>query len=206
MIKQIFYDWGGANTGLFYGINGLRGEFIDGVMVAGSALGDHGAFPLYMALVALFGLFNLAAKRRDGLLAFREQVLGWMLVLAVFSAAHVVDGLLVGWIKQALDFPRPPLALPPGTVNVVGTAEFHHSFPSGHASFAMVTAASLWPLLGGGGRWGLALYVLWVGLSRVNLGFHFPADVAAGFLFSLAVVWILRRLLLAILARVEARP
>ncbi len=206
MIKQIFYDWGGANTGLFYGINGLRGEFIDGVMVAGSALGDHSVFPLYMALVALFGLFNLAANRRDGLLAFREQALSWMLVLAVFSAAYVVDGLLVGWLKQALDFPRPPLALPPGTVNVVGTAEFHHSFPSGHASFAMVAAASLWPLLGRGGRWAAVFYVLWVVLSRVSLGFHFPADVMAGGLLSLAVVWILRGALRALLARAEARP
>jgi len=206
MIKHIFYDWGGANVWLFHGINDLRGGFLDGVMVAGSALGDHGNFPLYLALTALVGLFAVAANRRDGLLAFRAQALSWLLVLAVFSAAYVVDGLLVGWIKQALDFPRPPLALPPGTVNVVGTAEFHHSFPSGHASFAMVTAASLWPLLGWGGRWGLALYVLWVGLSRVSLGFHFPADVAAGFLLSLAVVWILRRLLRAFLARAEARP
>jgi membrane-associated phospholipid phosphatase len=30
--------------------------------------------------------------------------------------------------------------------------------------------------------------VLWVGISRVSLGAHFPADVLAGFLSSLAVV------------------
>jgi membrane-associated phospholipid phosphatase len=30
--------------------------------------------------------------------------------------------------------------------------------------------------------------VLWVGISRISLGAHFPADVMAGFLSSLAVV------------------
>jgi len=31
-------------------------------------------------------------------------------------------------------------------------------------------------------------FVLWVGLSRISLGAHFPADVLAGYLSSLAVV------------------
>jgi len=30
--------------------------------------------------------------------------------------------------------------------------------------------------------------VLWVGISRISLGAHFPADVVAGFLLSLIVV------------------
>jgi membrane-associated phospholipid phosphatase len=32
------------------------------------------------------------------------------------------------------------------------------------------------------------MFVLWVGVSRMSLGAHFPADVAAGFLSSLIVV------------------
>jgi signal peptidase II len=35
-----------------------------------------------------------------------------------------------------------------------------------------------------------ACFVLWVGLSRISLGAHFPADVMAGFLSSLAVVMV----------------
>jgi membrane-associated phospholipid phosphatase len=33
-----------------------------------------------------------------------------------------------------------------------------------------------------------AIFVLWVGISRLSLGAHFPADVMAGFLSSLAMV------------------
>ena len=52
----------------------------------------------------------------------------------------------------------------------------------------MLVAASLWPVLNR--RWRIAgvLFVLWVGVSRVSLGAHFPADVMAGFISSLAVV------------------
>jgi membrane-associated phospholipid phosphatase len=66
--------------------------------------------------------------------------------------------------------------------------EFHHSLPSGHASFAMLLTASLWPVLNRSWRVAGVVFVLWVGISRISLGAHFPADVIAGFLSSLAVV------------------
>jgi membrane-associated phospholipid phosphatase len=52
----------------------------------------------------------------------------------------------------------------------------------------MLVIASLWPVLNR--RWLIAgvCYVLWVGISRVSLGAHFPADVMAGYFSSLAVV------------------
>jgi membrane-associated phospholipid phosphatase len=109
-------------------------------------------------------------------------------VIAVFSFAYLFDGLLLGVLKPFLDFPRPPLALPPGTVHIVGVPEYHHSLPSGHSSFAMVVMASLWPILNRRWRVAGAFFVLWVGISRMSLGAHFPPDVMAGFLSSLAVV------------------
>ena len=62
------------------------------------------------------------------------------------------------------------------------------TLPSGHSSFAMLVTASLWPVLNGRWRVAGACFVLWVGISRMSLGAHFPADVLAGFLSSLAVV------------------
>ncbi len=73
-------------------------------------------------------------------------------------------------------------------MNIVGLPEYHHSLPSGHSSFAMLITASLWPVLNRSWRVAGVCFVLWVGISRVSLGAHFPADVMAGFLSSLAVV------------------
>ncbi len=184
-MKEIFYDWGGANVWLFHAINDIRFGLLDSLMQLGTALGDHNLFAPYFALLALVALLAVHNASHD---ALRPQAMRWMSVIAVFSVAYCLDGLLLGYLKPLLDFPRPPLALPPGTVNIVGTPEYHHSLPSGHSSFAMLVTASLWPVLGRKWRIAGVCFVLWVGVSRVSLGAHFPADVLAGFASSLAVV------------------
>lgn len=187
-MKEIFYDWGGANTWLFHAINDIRFAWFDNLMLLGTALGDHSFFALYFGLLTLLAL--IAVNKHDtGFPHYRVQVTRWMSAIAVFSLAYLLDGWLLGFIKPLLDFPRPPLALPPGSVHIVGMAEYHHSLPSGHSSFAMLVTASLWPVLNRKWRIAGVFFVLWVGFSRVSLGAHFPADVMAGFLSCLAVVW-----------------
>ncbi len=187
-MKEIIYDWGGINVTLFHAINDIHSGFIDSFMLLGTALGDHNNFPLYLALLVLTTLVMLVRMPVHDAATVQQQILRWMSVVAVFSVGYVVDGWLIGALKPMLDFPRPPLALPEGTLHIVGRAELHHSLPSGHASFAMLLVASLWPLFSRGWQVAGVFFVLWVGVSRISLGAHFPADVMAGFLLSLSVV------------------
>lgn len=179
-MKEILYDWGGANIWLFHAVNDVHYAYLDQFMLLGTKLGEHALFPFYIGIIALFALHDVAKDR--------QKTERWLTVITVFSIAYLLDGLLIGALKPLLDFPRPPLVLPPGTVHIVGIAEYHHSLPSGHSSFAMLCTASLWPVLNRYARMAGAFFVLWVGLSRISLGAHFPADVLAGFLSSLAVV------------------
>ncbi len=179
-MKAILYDWGGANIWLFHAINDVRNGFLDQFMLLGTRLGEHALFPFYMGLITLLALHEVAKDSRESQ--------RWLAVIAVFSIAYFLDGLLIGLLKPQLDFPRPPLALPPGAVHIIGMAEYHHSLPSGHSSFAMLCTASLWPVLSRYARIAGLFFVFWVGISRISLGAHFPADVLAGFLSSLAVV------------------
>ena len=186
-MKYFLYDWGGANEWLFHAINNVHGDLLDRLMLLGTALGDHGNFPIYLALVALMAISATGrGDRYDG-----ATTKLWLGVLAVFSIAYVADAALLVWLKPLLDFPRPPLALPGGVI-VVGTPEYHHSLPSGHSSFAMLVAASLWPVLGRVTKPLAVLFVAWVGLSRISQGAHFPADVVAGFISCLLVVLLVR--------------
>lgn len=186
-MKEILYDWGGANIWLFHTINDLRFAWLDKLMLLGTGLGDHSLFPFYLGLLTLSALI-VASKPVQDPEHYRVRVTGWIAVIAVFSLAYLFDGMLLGALKPLFDFPRPPLALPPGTVHIVGIPEYHHSLPSGHSSFAMLVTASLWPILNRSWRVAGAFFVLWVGISRVSLGAHFPADVIAGYLSSVAVV------------------
>lgn len=184
-VKAVLYDWGGFNVWLFHRINDIHGPLLDQCMLLGTALGDHALFPIY---IALLGTVAINGARSDP----RRLAMPWLLAMAVFALAYNLDGWLLSWVKPYLDFPRPPLALPLGSVHIVGIAEFHHSLPSGHASFAMLCAASAWPALGRLGRSVAALFVLWVGVSRISLGAHFPADILVGYVSSLFIVLVVR--------------
>lgn len=191
-MKEIFYDWGGANVWLFHAINDIRADWLDQFMLLGTYLGGHNLFSFYLVLLTLLALFVVNKPMQDSD-QYQTRVKRWMAVIAVFSLVYWLNGLLLGNLKPLLDFPRPPLALLPDTLHIIGSPEYHHSLPSGHASFAMMVVASLWPVLSQ--RWRLAgvFFVLWVGVSRISLGMHFPADVLAGYLSSLLVVLLVYR-------------
>ena len=198
-MKEILYDWGGFNVRLFHLVNDVRGAAVDHVMLLGTSLGGHGNFPLYLALAALAAAVAVGCARNERGVAAEL----WLGVLSVFAIAYLLDGWLLSWLKPMLDFPRPLLALPAGMVHVVGKPELYHSLPSGHSSFAMLVVASLWPVLRSWGRLVGVGFVLWVGLSRISLGAHFPADVLAGFVSALLVV-VLARAALQRLVRLRA--
>jgi len=200
-VKEIFYDWGGLNVWLFHVINNLRADALDGFMQAGTTLGDHDRFPLYIALLTVAGLWRLSRVSTQPTTPIFEHTSVWIMVFASFSLAYFLDELLVNGLKHVLDFPRPPLALPPDSLHIIGKPQLHHSLPSGHATFAMTVAASLWPLLRRHGHAALIAFVLWVDLSRISLGMHFPADVLAGNLLGLLVVIGVRALLHSVTRR-----
>jgi membrane-associated phospholipid phosphatase len=118
------------------------------------------------------------------LLAWRRS---W-LRLAAFALAVITSELLIGWMKAAVDRPRPPGSL----IATTGAA-----FPSGHAIATAVTAVGLVLVLAPPGpkrwRWEVnaVIFTSVMALSRVYLRAHWLTDTVAGALLGagLALGW-----------------
>ena len=75
MLKAVLYDWGGLNVWLFHLVNQWHAPFWDAPMRLGTTLGNHGNFPVYMALAVepgcRGGVADAAAARDANLVASR---------------------------------------------------------------------------------------------------------------------------------------
>lgn len=119
-------------------------------------------------------------------------VVALILVAIAFIRRYLFLGLAVGAMllsaNATTQILKPLLANPRGTVGEYSVAA--EAFPSGHATAAMslalaavmVAPARLRPLVGCVG----AAFALAVGFAIVSLDWHFPSDVAGGYLVATA--------------------
>lgn len=186
--KLLWYDWNGANVSLFHLINGINGPIHDSLMLCGTIISSNRNFAGYMAMIALCALWQIHRSAQSSCGIVEKMSLRWIGTVGVFCVAFVIDSVIVLWIKTILAFPRPPLALPLNSMRILGNAEYTLSFPSGHASFAAVLVVSLWTRLNWGWRVCGIIFLLWVALSRISVGAHFPVDVVGGYVIAIPIV------------------
>lgn len=104
-------------------------------------------------------------------------------VFISWLCAAPLAGVMTRVGKSLADNARPLGVLDPQTVHVIGDPLYFSAMPSGHTITAFAAATAIYFSLPAPGRrrhaW-LFLLALGVGLSRVAVGAHWPADVAAG--------------------------
>lgn len=180
--ENYLYDWFGLNKSLFFMINKIHAPVLDQIMLTITWLGHPGLYPFYIAVALLW------AWRWPKTMRLRNVV--------VFALGYLVSSVVViPALKSFFDFPRPLAVLGAQAVTVLGVPDSIHSFPSGHAAYAVLMAVSLMPGLPQGGKYALLAYAVLVCISRISVGAHFPADVLAGAGVSLLIVWIIGRVL-----------
>lgn len=135
--------------------------------------------PLWAGLSLLGNGWGLLALTSPLLVLAPRLMWAWLFA-APFAA------LLSRGIKVWLDNPRPAAVLSRDRFDLMGEVFYNQSFPSGHTLSAFAAASAIYlaarPLAG---RWvhllpGLFVLAVGVGLSRVAVGAHWPADVWAG--------------------------
>jgi membrane-associated phospholipid phosphatase len=104
------------------------------------------------------------------------------MIVAWFCAAPLA-GVLTRIGKMMANNARPLEVLDPQAIHVIGEPLFVAAMPSGHTITAFTAATAIYFSLAPGRRhrflW-LFVLALGVGLSRIAVGAHWPADVAVG--------------------------
>ncbi|MFN8626890.1 MAG: phosphatase PAP2 family protein [Candidatus Binatia bacterium] len=181
------YDWFGLNVALFHLINGAHAPWWDRCMVTVSWLGSSWCFPLYLAMLLLLAYVAPSSVPRRNVL--------------VFAVGFALTWAAVAVLKPLFGLPRPVLALGPNAVVLVGSPALHASFPSGHAAFVTLLAASCSVRVVRPFKWGLWLFAGAVFVSRISVGAHFPADVVGGAIVGLGGASLAGLLVRAVSAR-----
>jgi len=115
-----------------------------------------------------------------------------LVVFQVTAFAFLLERSLYWILKNTLKRRRPPVAIPWFRAVIKASDEF--SFPSGHTSAAFLLASIFLvyttPAIGTA----LFLWACLVGLSRLILGVHFPADILAGATLGSGIAWLTMQL------------
>lgn len=163
------------DTSLSEFIRALRHPIIDHLMLAVTLLGNW----LVVTLTVTAMCVVLVYQKR------------WALVAAILTMMAGAGGFVSG-IKLLLEASRPEADLYQRGVSVF-------SFPSGHTTFSSLLGMLLIWFAARGIRTRsirilsiliLIMMIFLVALSRINLGAHWPTDIATGFLFSSSLILI----------------
>jgi membrane-associated phospholipid phosphatase len=104
-------------------------------------------------------------------------------VIVAWLCAAPLAGVLTRMGKMMVDNPRPLEVLDPQTIHLIGEPLFVAAMPSGHTITAFAAATAIYFSLAPARRrrylWLYAVAVC-VGLSRMAVGAHWPADVSVG--------------------------
>lgn len=130
--------------------------------------------PIFLVITMLGSTWMVLAVTAVAWLARKKR-----LALFIILTAAVAYGI-VQLGKVLIARPRPEQLLPDVTAREPFVSGF--GYPSAHAAIAMVIGLAILPYIAKRYRWLVVAGILFVGISRVYLGVHFPLDVLGGFL------------------------
>ncbi len=193
----LIYHWLGFNELIFWYMNAPHGVDFDRIMLFITELGDRHNFLYYLAATAIILMIRLVTHglRRPKAI-IRAEARPYIALLLTMGIGFALYAGVTHLLKDFFAMPR-PYAVFPGTVHFAGPPPdptlAYQSFPSGHAAMTIFLVTAWWPHLS---RFWRSLGVCFVALvcfSRMNLGMHFPADIAGGLLIGFIAAKVTQR-------------
>jgi len=184
-VKGFFYDWLGANEGLFQVLQAYHSEGVErlwGVLAYG--------YGWWMAplVAAIISIHYLGTRHRAS--ARQLNVMSQIMAILILSFAFV---WCVVFTIQTLTFStwaRPWLL--DGVVASHGPFIWQEGFPASAPAIAMMVGYLFWPYVQRRAKLALVVYVASGSVLTMLSGVSWPADVLYGLLTGFAGVWLAR--------------
>lgn len=149
---------GGSNQAIFLSLNHALGAFGDSFWGYVTELGDAAVLLLILPFCGR-----------------RPQVVWQFFIAALLAIAWTQS------MKAPLGVMRPPAVLGADQFHLIGAALQNNSFPSGHTTTVFLVVGVLClQRLNTTFKLALLFIAVWVGLSRIACGVHWPMDVLGG--------------------------
>ena len=183
-MKHVIYDWLGLNKAIFTSVNYITNlGALPYFFIIISKPFELVAFISYYIIILLYTLLKLKRgeyKYIQYLKIFNE--------LIKIGSMYACIGLFYAFLKYTIDMPRPYCA----TTNFLSINNFEHtrclsSFPSAQTAMAVFMYYVSFGYLNKTCKILGCLIIFLVGVSRISLAMHFPADIVYSLLIALLI-------------------
>ena len=186
---DFFYNFAGLNTKIFLFINHATNvSILPQILQLVSWPFGISKFALYYVILAIcFGLQLMKIPSH-----LRENEF-WHVYnkMTLAGLTYACFGFIYAALKFSINLPRPFCSLPVDSFKTVINTETERclsSFPSAHTGLAVLIAYLLWPYLRNSGKVAAVIIILLVGISRMTLAMHYPADILYSFFVAFIVI------------------
>jgi membrane-associated phospholipid phosphatase len=188
-VKRFFYDFGGFNTELFLYINQITNYgYIPYILKGLSSLFFYQLFIPYFIIACIVCLYEVqtspAGTKEQKFFTYTNDLVKAGLCYSLFTMIYAT-------LKYTVNLPRPYCSLSPTSYYSLITFEGERclsSFPSAHSALALIIAYYLWPYLNKTLKIAFAITIIFVGLSRISLAMHYPADIIYGIIIGFGTI------------------
>ncbi|MFN7039148.1 MAG: phosphatase PAP2 family protein [Alphaproteobacteria bacterium] len=205
MTKEIWYDWYGQNLFWFQSINNVIIKFPKFIKFLTILTETANYKNINLIIFGSFLISYFALKRnrqfynKDNYIKYLVNpfIRNYFIVFTVYFSSLII----MYFAKKYFNYVRPICAW---NLNIT-VIEVHYknmadylrdkcindsSFPSVHSAISVLIVTYLWQFIDRMSlKFLLIIYVLFIGLSRIVLGLHYPADVLGGYILGSICYW-----------------
>ena len=174
-MKELIYDFYGHNTSLFNNINDtFSSSTSQHLLKYISTLFDIEMFAIYYCIILAILSYRILTIK------LYEQYSFCYDFMVKIGICYACFGFTYAALKFGINMPRPFCSLPEGsftTIIDISQERCQSSFPSSHTGLVFLITLFLWDYVGWFARIFWVGMVILVGLSRIGLAMHYPADI-----------------------------